>query len=307
MYAQETLKASKASKVKSLAKPKIKLSSVEPYLYLVPSFIIFITFVFYPFINTIYVSMYTTDLRGRVKDFVGLQNFIDLFNSPAFYNSITITFKFVLMIAFPSVLIAFILALLANNKLKGNRIYETMFSLPMAIASAPATAFWSMAFNQTNGIINYVLGQEIQWLTNPDYALIAVSIVTVWLSIGFNFIFLTVGLRNIPTELIESVSIDGANYLQKFRYIYLPLISPQMFVVVFINVIGSFQAFGQIKLLTEGGPGDSTNVLVYSIYQEAFKYGRFEVACAQALVLFVIMLCVTLLQFKFEKKVVHYD
>ncbi len=307
MYAQETLKASKASKVKSLAKPKIKLSPVEPYLYLVPSFIIFITFVFYPFINTIYVSMYTTDLRGRVKDFVGLQNFIDLFNSPAFYNSITITFKFVLMIAFPSVLIAFILALLANNKLKGNRIYETMFSLPMAIASAPATAFWSMAFNQTNGIINYVLGQEIQWLTNPDYALIAVSIVTVWLSIGFNFIFLTVGLRNIPTELIESVSIDGANYLQKFRYIYLPLISPQMFVVVFINVIGSFQAFGQIKLLTEGGPGDSTNVLVYSIYQEAFKYGRFEVACAQALVLFVIMLCVTLLQFKFEKKVVHYD
>ncbi|OOB78590.1 MAG: glycerol-3-phosphate ABC transporter permease [Epulopiscium sp. Nuni2H_MBin001] len=285
----------------------MKLSPVEPYLYLVPSFIIFITFVFYPFINTIYVSMYTTDLRGRVKDFVGLQNFIDLFNSPAFYNSITITFKFVLMIAFPSVLIAFILALLANNKLKGNRIYETMFSLPMAIASAPATAFWSMAFNQTNGIINYVLGQEIQWLTNPDYALIAVSIVTVWLSIGFNFIFLTVGLRNIPTELIESVSIDGANYLQKFRYIYLPLISPQMFVVVFINVIGSFQAFGQIKLLTEGGPGDSTNVLVYSIYQEAFKYGRFEVACAQALVLFVIMLCVTLLQFKFEKKVVHYD
>ena len=289
-------------------KKKVKLiSKVEPFLYLTPAFAVFMVFVFYPFVKTIILSLSQTNLRGEIKSFVGVENFIELFQSPEFYNSVIVTFKFVLLVATPSVIIGFVLALLANNKLKGNRIYELMFSLPMAIASAPAAAIWTMIFHPTNGVLNFVLGQEIVWLTDPRYALISVAVVTTWLNLGLNFIFLTTGLRNIPTELLESSAIDGANFFHKLKNIIIPMVSPQMFLVIFMNLINAFQAFGQIKLLTQGGPGDSTNVLVHSIYREAFFNGRFETACTQALVLFVIMMIVTLLQFKFEKKGVHYQ
>ena len=283
------------------------MRKIEPFLYLIPAFAVFMIFVFYPFVKTIILSLSQTNLRGEIKSFVGLENFIELFQSPEFYSSIIVTFKFVFLVATPSVIIGFVLALLANNKLKGNRIYELMFSLPMAIASAPAAAIWTMIFHPTNGVLNFVLGQEIGWLTDPRYALISVTVVTTWLNLGLNFIFLTTGLRNIPTELLESSAIDGANFFHKLKNIIIPMVSPQMFLVIFMNLINAFQAFGQIKLLTQGGPGDSTNVLVHSIYREAFFNGRFETACTQALVLFVIMMIVTLLQFKFEKKGVHYQ
>lgn len=307
---QQSMTSVKVNTVEKVDVKKKKMKwtkKIEPFLYLVPAFIIFGLFVFYPFLKTIVLSFSTTNIRGEIKSFVGLENFIELFSSAAFYNSILVTFKFVLLVAAPSVIIAFILALLASNKLKGNRVFELMFSLPMAIASAPAVTIFTMVFHPTNGILNYILGQEIGWLIDPKYALLSVAIVTVWLSIGLNFIFLTTGLRNIPTELLESAAIDGATYLHKLKHIILPLVSPQLFLVVVINIIGAFQAFGQIKLLTQGGPGDSTNVLVHSIYREAFFNGRFEVACTQALVLFFIMLVVTLVQFKLEKKGVHYQ
>ena len=282
-------------------------TSLEPVFYLIPAFSVFAVFVFYPFIKTIILSLSRTNLRGEIQAFVGLDNFNELFTSPDFYRSMVVTFQFVLLVSIPSVVIGLILALLANNKLKGNRVYELMFSVPMAIASAPAAAIWTMIFHPTNGVLNFILGKEIGWLTDPNYALFSISIVTIWLNLGINFIFLTTGLRNIPSELLESSAIDGARFFHKLKHIIIPMISPQLFLVIFMNLINSFQAFGQIKLLTQGGPGDSTNVLVHSIYREAFFNGRFETACTQALVLFVMMLIVTLVQFKFEKKGVHYQ
>ena len=287
---------------------KLKISKkIEPFIYLIPSFLIFGLFVFYPFIKTIIMSMSTTDIRGEISGFVGLENFKALLTSESFYNSIIVTFKFVALVAVPSIVIGLLLALLANNKLKGSRIFELMFSLPMAIASAPAAIIWTMIFHPSMGILNYFLGTQIGWLTDPVYALVSVAIVTVWLNLGINFIFLLTGLRNIPEELLESASIDGASYFTKLKSVIMPMLSPQMFLVVFMNIVNAFQAFGQIKLLTQGGPGDSTNVLVHSIYREAFFNGRFETACAQAIILFLIMMAVTLLQFKFEKRGVHYQ
>ena len=301
------MKSNDISKKVSLKNKSELKRKLVPYFYLIPAFIIFGLFVFYPFVKTIVMSMSTTNIRGQIKEFVGLENFKEILTSPEFYNSIVVTFKFVIMVAAPSVIIGFLLALLANNKLRGNRVFELMFSLPMAIASAPAAVIWTMIFHPTNGILNHVLGTQIGWLTDSKFALISVAIVTVWLNIGLNFIFLLTGLKNIPSELMESASIDGASYLTKVKDIVLPMVSPQMFLVIFMNLINAFQAFGQIKLLTQGGPGDSTNVLVHSIYRQAFFNGRFEMACAQALILFVIMMIVTLLQFKFEKKGVHYQ
>lgn len=307
--AEQSLKLNNLSDEKVIEKSlnKKKFKKLEPYMYLIPSFVIFGLFVFYPFVKTIFMSMSITNLRGEMKEFVGLENFKEILTSPEFHNSVITTFKFVSLVAIPAIIIGLVLALLANNKLKGNRTFELMFSLPMAVASAPAAIIWTMIFHPTNGLLNYILGTQVGWLIDSKYALISVAIVTVWLNIGINFIFLITGLRNIPEELLESASIDGANYLSKLKNIILPMLSPQMFLVIFMNLINGFQAFGQIKLLTQGGPGDSTNVIVHSIYREAFFNGRFEMASAQAIILFFIMIVVTLLQLKFEKKGVHYQ
>jgi sn-glycerol 3-phosphate transport system permease protein len=285
---------------------KIKLN-IEPYLYLIPTLLIFGVFTYFPFFKTIYLSMSLTNLRGQVVEFVGTQNFKEIIFSPSFLNSIRITFEFVLLVAVPSIIIGLILALLANDQLKGSRIYEMMFSLPMAVASAPAAIIWMMIFHPSNGLLNYILRSNIGWLTDSKIALFSVAAVTVWLNLGVNFIFLITGLRSLPTELMESADIDGANYFQRLFKIVLPMLSPQMFFVVFMNLIGAFQAFGQIKLLTGGGPGDSTNVLVHAIYRDAFFNGRFEMASTESIILFAIMLVVTLIQFRFEKKGVHYQ
>ncbi len=289
-----------------LRSKKSSIKFLLPYIYILPSIILFAIFIYLPFLKTIYLSMTLTNRRGEAVEFVGIQNYIELFNTPSFYNSVVVTFKFSILIIVPSIIIGLALALLANNKLKFSRIYELMFSVPMAIASAPAAMIWIMIFNPTNGIANYILNTNIRWLADPKFGIYAVSVVTVWLNIGINFIFLFTGLKSIPEELIESANIDSANYITKVSRIIIPLLTPQLFFVLFMNLVNGFQAFGQIKLLTGGGPGDSTNVLVHSIYRDAFFNGRFEMASAQSIILFIIVFSITLIQLKFENKGVHY-
>lgn len=287
-------------------KPKQKFSIV-PYLYLIPCLVIFGIFVYFPFFKTLFLSFTLTNARGKVVEFIGLENYLELFKSPEFINSLKVTFKFVPMLAIPAIILGFTLALLANNKLRGSKVYEVMFSMPMAVASAPAAIIWSMLFHPTIGVINYILGTSIGWLTDDKWALISIAVVTVWLNLGINFIFLLTGLKNIPEELNESASIDGANYFQRLFKITIPMVSPTLFFVVMINLINSFQAFGQVKLMTGGGPGEATNVIVHSIYREAFFNNRFEMACTQSMILFLMILTITLIQFMYEKKGVHYQ
>lgn len=299
----------KVSKAKSPILSRRKLGHKEklvPYLYLLPSFILFGLFVYYPFFKTIYLSFNLTNRRGEAVEFVELENYIELLTSASFYNSLGVTFKFAILIIIPTMVISLALALLADNKLKHNRIYELMFSMPMAIASAPAAMIWILIFHPTNGIANYLLNTNIRWLADPKVAIYVVAFVTVWLGLGMNFIFLFTGLKSVPKELIESANIDGASYLQKVKAVILPLLTPQLFFVLFMNLVGAFQAFGQIKLLTQGGPGDSTNVIVHSIYRDAFFNGRFEMASSQSIILFLIVFSMTLVQLAFEKKGVHY-
>lgn len=289
-----------------VGKVKFNRDKLVPYICLLPSFILFGLFVYYPFFKTIYLSFNLTDRRGEAVEFVGFENYIELLTSSSFYNSLGVTFKFALLIIIPTMVISLGLALLADNKLKCSRMYELMFSMPMAIASAPAAMIWMLIFRPTNGIANYLLNSNMRWLADPKIAIYVVAFVTVWLSIGINFIFLFTGLKSVPKELIESANIDGANYFEKVKSVILPLLTPQLFFVLFMNLVGAFQAFGQIKLLTQGGPGDSTNVIVHSIYRDAFFNGRFEMASSQSIILFIIIFMITLVQFAFEKKGVHY-
>lgn len=290
------------------AQKRLQWASIKPYLFLLPCFLIFGIFVFFPFVKTILFSFTLTNSQGVPVEFVGLENFIRLFTSERFIGSLLTSLKFAPLVGLPTLIIAFVLAVLANDRMRGSRLYEVMFSLPMAVASAPAAAIWFMLLAPNkSGMINFLMGTEIAWLNDKNFAIYAVAFVTVWMAVGASFIFLLTGLRNVPDELVESSHIDGAGYFTRLFKIIIPIASPQIFFVVFLNIITSFQAFAQIRMLTQGGPSYSTNVLVYSIYQSAIRDGRYETAFAQSIVLFLIILTVTLVQFKFEDRTVHYQ
>lgn len=286
---------------------KVILKKIEPYLYLTPCLLGFWIFMFFPFLKTIFLSFNITNANGEAVEFVGFDNYKELFLSSDFLNSIQITIKFVAITAIPAIIIGLILAVLANRKFKGNNVFEVMFAMPMAVSSSAAAVVWMLLFHPSIGIINYLIKAQSGWLTDEKLALFSVALVTVWLNIGLNFIFILTGLKNIPEELNESAQIDGASKILKFFRLTLPLISPTLFFVVFINMVNSFQSFAQIKLLTSGGPANSTNVIVHEIYREAFFNNRFETACAESIVLFFIIFLITLIQFGFEKKGVFYS
>jgi sn-glycerol 3-phosphate transport system permease protein len=286
---------------------KKKAVNLVPYIFLLPSMAILAVFVFLPFAKTIAYSFTLTNSRGEAVEFIGLENYIKLFNSPAFLNSLKLTLIFAPMVCVPTLLLAFILAVLAHVKTKQSHLYELMYSLPMAIASAPAAAIWFMLLSSgRSGIINHLLGTDIRWLLDAKYALAAVAAVTVWLNVGTGFIFLLTGFRNVSGELLESARIDGAGPLEQLFRITVPLASPQIFFVTFLNIVVSFQAFAQIRLLTQGGPNYTSNVLVYSIYQAAIRDTRYESAFAQSMVLFIIILAISIAQFRTEGRMVHY-
>lgn len=208
------------------------------------------------------------------------------------------------------ILVSLFLAVIASEKMKGMGFFRTIFSSTLGVSVAAGATIWLFLFHPSLGALNNVLGwigfEPIQWLTDSKIALISVAITTIWMQIGINFIILLGGIQNISEEMYESAQIDGAGYFTRLFKITIPLLSPVLFFVFIIAIIGSFQTFGQIDLLTSGGPRESTNLIVYEIYQQAFSYGHFGFASAQAIILFFLILIVTIIQFRFEGKV-HYQ
>ena len=279
--------------------------TVEPYLYLIPVMILFILFVFWPFVKTIQLSFARTTPLGQVAQYIGLDNYKNIFTDGTFLNSLVTTLKFSVMRVILSIAIGFILAIISTEKIRAKGFFRTVYALPMAISAAAASVVFMFIFHSSLGILNKALGTHIGWLTDKKYALIAVTIVSVWMAIGMNFIYLTAAIQSVPAELYESVALDGANFFQKHRHVTIPSISPTLFFLLIINVINSVQAYAEFKMMTQGGPAESTNVIVYEIYQEAFINSRFGVACSESVILFVILIILTALQFRLEKKVTY--
>jgi len=281
------------------------------FLYLLPSIILFSVFIFYPMFRTIYLSFFLTDQKGKAAINVGFENYAYLLESSAFLNSMKATGLFVLYTVPVAIILALFFALLANEKLKGIGFFRTVYSSTMGISVAASSVIWLFLFHPSVGVFNRVLSvfnfPEIQWLLDPEWALISVSISTIWMNLGFSFLILLGGLQNIDEHLYESSRIDGAGYFYRLRRITLPMLSPTLFFIITISLINAFQSFGQIDILTKGGPSQSTNLIVYSIYREAFINYQFGTASAQAVVLFIIILIVTILQFKFGERKVHYQ
>ncbi|MEB3749720.1 carbohydrate ABC transporter permease [Geobacillus icigianus] len=287
------------------------ISTMGRMLYVVPSLLLFSVFVFYPMIRTTYLSMHTTNFQGVPTKYVGFENFLYLLEDQNFHESMKATFLFVLYTVPPTVVISLFLALLANEKLKGIQLFRTFFSSTLGMSVAASSVIWMFMYNPSIGIINKLLvafgGHERQWLLDPNTALVAVAIATVWMNIGFAFLILLGGLQNIDTTLYENAKIVGVSKIYQLRKITLPLLSPTLFFIVTVSLIQAFQTFGQIDILTKGGPVNKTTVLVYSIYREAFVNYNFGFASAQAVVLFLIVLIITILQFSFVERKVHYQ
>lgn len=285
---------------------KRKHVPLTSYLYLVPSLLIFAVFLFYPFFKTLYLSLFMTNKMGQAKLFVGLQNYTDLLRSASFLNSLKVTLIFVVIVVFGSMVLGLTAAVLCNRAFPGIRAFSTAYALPMAIASSSAAMIFKIMLHPAVGIVNKLLGLDINWLNDPATALYCVAILTAWLNSGINFLYFSAGLGNIDETIYERASVDGANGVQQFFSLTLPGLSPIMFYTLVVNIIQAFQSFGQIKLLTEGGPSESTNVIVYSIYRDAFFNYRFGSASAQSVILFVIIMLITLVMFRLEKKGVSY-
>ena len=284
---------------------KKSAAKINPYFYLVPSMLIFAVFLFYPFFKTIYLSLYKTNKMGEAKLFVGLENYKAL-SSPSFHNSLKVTLIFVSVVVIGSMLLGLVAAVLCNKAFPGIRFFSTAYALPMAIASSSAAMIFQIMLHPAVGIVNKLLNLDINWLNDPKTALWCVAILTAWLNSGINFLYFSAGLGNIDETIYERASVDGASGIQQFFSLTLPGLSPIMFYTLVVNIIQAFQSFGQIKILTEGGPNESTNVIVYSIYRDAFFNYRFGSAAAQSVILFLIVMVITLIMFRMEKKGVKY-
>jgi len=248
-----------------------------------------------------------TDKQGNFAKWIGVGNWIRILTKDTFWQTILVTLKMAAINLTGTIVIAMIFALLANKKVRFSKLYQTMYALPMAIASSPAAAIFLFIYRQKNGLLNNILGVEQAWLLNQSTAIWSVCAMTIWMHIGTSFIFLLVGFRNVPEDLLESAWLDGAGPFNRIWHIILPMASPQIFFVVFMNIANSFKTFAQIKLLTGGGPVNSTKTLIYYIYENAIINGRFETACVQAIFLFLMIFILTRIQFMLEDKVVHYQ
>ena len=258
-------------------------------------------FIIIPVFFSFYLSFCKWDLLSNIE-FVGLKNYFELLSSSNFGLIIQNTFVFALSTAIISIILPLILAAVLNNKIRGSEFFKTAYFLPFITPMIVIAIAWEWIFDPNNGLLNYVLRAHINWLYDTKTAMIALIMVSAWKLVGYNMVIFLSGFSAINPNLYEASKIDGANAVQTFFRITLPMLSPTIFFVLVITTISSFQVFDLIYLMTQGGPMDSTNVLVYWIYKNAFEFFNIGEASAGAYILFLIILLLTVLQWKTRKK-----
>lgn len=284
-------------------KARFGLHDARTLLYLAPAAIVFLVFIAYPLVRTVTLSMSGTDILGRQSQFVGLRNFQRVFADPEFGKIMLNTLLFAVYTVIPTILLSLLIALMLNKESTVNRVFRTVFALPFAYSVSAASIIFSAFFNPATGLFNAVLqkfgAQPIGWLTDPKFALPAIAMTTVWMSVGYNVLVLLAGLGSVPEEIVEAARLDGASGLRLQISIMIPMIMPQLFFLIITDTIQALEGFGQIHVLTKGGPNSSTTTLVYDIYMHGFanNSSNFGYASAEALVLILVVAVITLIQF----------
>jgi len=283
-----------------------------PYFLLAPSFIIIGYFLFYPTYETFRLSLYRLGPFGIKKIFIKFDNFVDLFTSADYLHSLKISFVFSLAVVIFGLSISLALAVLINRKIRGINFYRTALIWPYALSPAIAGALWVFLFDSSSGYLNYffsiLFDVKPKWLTTGSLAMVVVTAAATWKNIGYNIVFYLAGLQNVPKDIQEAAGIDGANRFNVFWRITFPLLSPMTFFLLIMNLIYSyFGSFGLIHVMTEGGPANATNILIYDLYKEAFINHTAGLAAAESIILFVVVVVLTMMQFGTSGKGVHYQ
>ena len=288
----------------SLLKKTVNNQSLAGWLFILPAFIGTIIFIVIPVICSFGLSFAKWDLLNPIE-FVGFANYLELLSDKLFFKILVNTFVFALSTSILGVIIPLVLAAILNRKIRGSEFYKTAYFLPFITPMIVIGIIWEWIFDPNIGLLNQFLHLHINWLYDTNFAMPALIMVSVWKLIGYNMVIFLSALSGISQSLFEAAKIDGADAFQTFKNVTIPLLSPTIFFVVIITAISSFQIFDLIYLMTQGGPLDSTNVIVYAIYKNAFEYFNIGKASAMAYVLFVIILILTLIQWNLRKKLVY--
>jgi multiple sugar transport system permease protein len=280
------------------------------YVFLLPNILGFLAFTLIPIVVAGGLCFVKWDFANPME-FVGFRNFLKLFRDDGFQISFVNTIYYSIVTVPVTMAAALGLALLLHQKLKGMKLFRTIYFFPYISSMVAVAVVWGMLYHPDMGPINQfikLLGVHNPpgWINSVVWAMPAVMLMSIWKQVGYYMIIYLAGLQAIPEHLYEAATIDGANGWNKFRHVTLPMLSPSTFMISILLVINSFKVFDQVVIMTDGGPGRATNVLVYYIYQQAFQYFKFGYASAISMVLFLLVLVVTIIQFKLEDKWVNY-
>lgn len=285
---------------------------VLAYLFLAPSLAVFAVFTFWPLLRTVDLSLHGSDIVGRPTVFVGLGQYVTVVTSPTVRETMLTTVAFTFLTVVPGLLLAILVAILLQQRLAGIGVFRTLMATPFAFSVATSSVVFAILFNPGVGVLNAFLQlfgvHPVGWLTDPSRALVSVAITTVWLQLGYHVLVLSAGLNAISEEVYEAARLDGARGLRTAWHVTLPLLTPTLFFLLVVSTINALQSFGQIHILTRGGPAGATTTLVYAVYVNAFAFGNsnFGLASAQALLLFLLVLAVTAVQFGVLERRVFY-
>jgi len=303
----------------------------KAYLYIIPTYIILTIFIILPIFFAFFISFTKWNLLGSMR-YVGIANYQKLFHSEEFWKALINTFYYTFITVPCALIIALILAMLLNTKIKGLAFYRAAYFMPVMTSVVASAFIWQWIFQSQNGILNHFFGffgmkplswlnepkgiftvifnsigiQIPNWMGGPSVTLVAISIMSIWKNTGYYMIIFLAGLQNIPKVFYEAAEIDGAGPVKKFFSITLPILSPTTYFVLIMSIIVSFQVFEQVAVTTQGGPLNASLVLVYFIYQKAFKFLEVGYASSAAYILFAIVLVLTYFQVKIIGRRVHY-
>ena len=280
-----------------------KIFKHPAFWFIFPAFLGTLIFIIIPVFMSFGLGFVEWDLISKPA-FVGFKNYTDLIYDPQFYHVLWNTFYYAFVTAFLSILIPLVLAYALDSKIKGSALYKSAYFIPYVTPMIVIAIVWTWIFDPNYGILNWALGlgDSIKWLYDEKFAMPALIIVSVWKNIGYNMIIFLAGLQTISPSVYEASELDAATGIKRFLYVTLPLLTPTLFFVSIMTVIGSFQVFDLIYLMTDGGPGNSTMVMVYWVFKQAFEYFNIGKASAIAYILFIIILVLTLIQWITRKK-----
>ncbi|AVS82215.1 sn-glycerol-3-phosphate ABC transporter permease UgpA [Paracidovorax avenae] len=281
-----------------------------PWLLIAPQMAIIVVFFFWPASQALVQSLQMQDAFGTSTEWVGLENFRRLFDDPGYIESFKTTAFFSVLVAASGIVLSLLLAVFADRVAKGAMFYKTLLILPYAVAPAVAAVLWVFMFSPSLGVVSYALGRfGIDWnhLLNSGQAMALIVMASVWKQISYNFLFFLAGLQSIPKSLIEAAAIDGAGPWRRFWSVQFPLLSPTTFFLLVINVVYAFfDTFAIVDAATQGGPGKDTAILVYKVYYDGFKAMDLGGSAAQSVVLMLIVVALTVVQFRYVEKKVQY-